>query len=162
MAQSIGPRLRWQWNALSSKPGGRWLFSRILGRSVPYTGSIGATVQTLESGYCVVALPDRRRVRNHLNSIHAVALCNLGEMVTGLALLHSLPDGVRGILTGLSIQYLKKARGYLTAECRCEIPETREHREYEITGEIRDPHGDVVATVAALWLTGPEADADRV
>jgi acyl-coenzyme A thioesterase PaaI-like protein len=107
----------------------------------------------------VVTLRDRRRVRNHLGSIHAIALANLGEMVTGLALMNSLPDRARGILTGFNVDYLKKARGRLTAECRCEIPVDNSEREYELTGEIRDVQGDIVSMARARWLVGPEKRA---
>ena len=144
-----------QWRRFAPLPGGKWLFSAVLGRYVPYTGSISANVLRLEPGLCVASLRDRRRVRNHLGSIHAMALANLGEMVTGLALMNSLPDRARGILTGFNVDYLKKARGRLTAECRCEIPADNTEREYELTGEIRDAQGDIVSTARARWLVGP-------
>ena len=156
MARSIGPSLRYYWRKVSDRPGGKWLFSRILGLTVPYTGRLGSTVQLLEPGHCVVTLPDRRRIRNHLHSVHAIALCNLGEKATGLALMNSLPDNTRGILTGISADYLKKARGRLTAECYCDIPDSEEKCEYTIKGDIRDTEGELVATVRARWLIGPE------
>ena len=156
MARSIGPKLRFYWQMVSSRPGGKWLFSRILGLMVPYTGSLGGIVQLLEPGHCVVALADRRKIRNHLNSIHAMALCNLGEKTTGLALMNSLPDNTRGILTGISAEYMKKARGRLTAECYCDIPDGQEKREYTIKGDVRDSEGELVASVHARWLIGPE------
>ena len=160
MARSIGPRLRYYWRAVSDRPGGKWLFSRVLGLIAPYTGSLGGTVQLLEPGYCVVTLPDRRRIRNHLNSVHAIALCNLGEKTTGLALMNSLPENTRGILTGISADYVKKARGLLTAECYCDIPESNEKCEYSVNSDIRDTGGELVATVCARWLIGPETHAD--
>jgi len=156
MRQSIGPGLRAQWRRLAALPGGKRLFSLVLGRYVPYTGSIGAVIQVLQPGMCAASLRDRRRVRNHLGSVHAMALANLGEMVTGLALMNSLPDRARGILTGFDIDYLKKARGRLTAECRCEIPADNSEREYQLTGEIRDAAGDIVSLAKARWLVGPE------
>lgn len=158
MAQSIGPVLRKQWQNLSGKPAGKWLFSRVLGFIAPYTGSIGGIVTQLEPGRCIVMLKDHRKVRNHLRSIHAIALCNMGEMVTGLALLNSLPDNTRGILKGIRVEYLKKARGTLIAQCQCEIPADNQRREYELTGTIRDNNHETVATVNALWLIGPEKE----
>jgi acyl-coenzyme A thioesterase PaaI-like protein len=155
-SKSIGPGLRQHWNRACALPGGKWLFSRLLGLMAPYTGSIGATVQALEPGHCVVTLRDRRRVRNHLYCVHAIALCNLGEMVTGLALMNSLPDQTRGILTGLSIAYIKKARGRLTASCHCEVPVDNRESEVLLNGEIHDAEGDLVAGVKARWLIGPE------
>jgi len=161
MAQSIGPLLRKQWKNLSVWPGGKWLFSRLLGLIVPYTGTLHASVRTLEPGHCIVVLKDHRRVRNHLHSIHAIALGNLGEMATGLALLNGLPDNTRGILSRISFEYLKKARGELTATCRCEPPGSNEEQEFEVTAEIRDTAGELVAIATANWLTGPEKRTNR-
>ena len=159
MARSIGPGLRAQWGRFSGVPAGRWLFSRALGRYVPYTGTLGAVVRVLEPGYCRVEMRERRRLRNHLDSIHAMALGNLAEMVTGLALMNSLPDGIRGILTGFSIDYLKKARGTLVAECRCELPPDNQEAEHTLAGEIHDRDSALVAVARARWLTGPERSA---
>jgi acyl-coenzyme A thioesterase PaaI-like protein len=106
----------------------------------------------------VVVLRERRRVRNHLGSVHAMALANLGELATGLALMNSLPNQARGILVGFSVDYLKKARGRLTATCRCEIPSSNLEHEYLLTGEIRNENGDIVAIARARWLVGPEPD----
>ena len=159
MAQSIGPALRKHWRRLSTLPAGRPLFSRLLGRFVPYTGQLGATVAVLEPGHCVVRLKERRKLRNHLHSVHAMAVANLGEMATGLALMNSLPDNTRGILRHFEINYLKKARGLLTAECGCDIPKNNQQREVAVNCEIRDSAGDVVSHVTAHWLLGPEQDS---
>lgn len=156
MSQSIGPFLRTNWKMLSSKPMGKWLFSRLVGFIVPYTGSIGARVETLEPGHGVITLRDRRKVRNHLKSVHAVALVNLAEIATGMTLLNSLPDDTRGILTAIQIQYLKKARGLLSAECHCDIPQDNAQEELQISTDIKNDMGEIVASATATWLIGPE------
>ncbi len=156
MPRSIGPTLRRHWQSLAPLPGGRWLFSRLLGWIVPYTGGLGATVQKLEPGYCAVTLRERRRVRNHLHSVHAMALANLGEMATGLALLNGLPAGMRGILTGFDIEYRKKSRGQLLAQCRCEPPLELIEQDCTLTAQIRDADDDLTAVVRARWRIGPE------
>jgi len=153
--ESPGARLRGLWTRLSGLPGGRWIFSRLLGLMVPYTGGLGATGILFAPGHVRVRLKDRRKVRNHLHSIHAMALGNLGELSTGLAVLGAMPPSVRGILTGFEISYQKKARGVLIAEARCEVPEVTDSVDYSVDAEIRDAEGDVVATVRALWRLGP-------
>jgi acyl-coenzyme A thioesterase PaaI-like protein len=153
--RSVGERLLSTWGTLSPLPGGKWIFSRILGYKIPYTGSIGAYIKHLEPGHSRIILKDRRRVRNHLRSVHAIALANVAELSTGLAVLSGMPTGYNGILTGLNVEYTKKARGTLCIECRCEVPEFTERTEIQVKTQITDGLGDIVTTATARWLVGP-------
>ena len=92
-------RLLALWGRLGGSAVGRWLFSQAVRLAVPYTGALGARVISLEPGRAVVTLRDRRGVRNHLGSVHAIALANLAEMASGLAMVSALPPGVRSIVT---------------------------------------------------------------
>lgn len=145
------PSVAQLWNGLRAVPGGPATFSRLIGKMAPYTGTIGARVKTLETGHCEVELPDRKAVRNHLNCLHAIALMNLGEVATGLAVLYSVDGAGRGIISSLKMDYLKKARGPITATCDAEIP-TRPGR-HDISAEalLRNTDGEVVAKAYATW-----------
>jgi len=155
-------RLRRSWRRLRRLPGGVWLFSRLVGRAAPYTGTIKARVEELEEGYARLTMRDRKGLRNHLRSVHAVAQLNLAEETSGLAVVFSLPPGHRGIPVRLEIDYLKKARGTLTAECRVpggiaplpEGPEGEEGRELEVEVRLTDAHGEVVSEARARWMLG--------
>jgi acyl-coenzyme A thioesterase PaaI-like protein len=87
--------------------------------------------------------------------VHAIALMNVAEMASGLAMLGALPAGMRGIVTRISITYSKKARGVLVAESRCVVPPDIAPGEHDFVSEVRDAEGDVVATATVTWILGP-------
>ena len=146
--------VKW-WNKLQSFPAGDRLFSFALGHIAPYSGSISARVEVLSPGHARVSMKDRRKVRNHLKSIHAIALINLGEIASGLAVLSTIPDTMRGILRGIEAEYVKKARGKLTATANFELPsEIDDNSPVKVTAVLTNEAGDVVTRVHATWLLG--------
>jgi acyl-coenzyme A thioesterase PaaI-like protein len=144
------------WNLLSGMPAGKVVFSRLVGRMAPYTGSIHATVTVLRAGYAEVQMPDRRAVRNHLDSVHAIALANLAELAGNLALMYSLPDDARFIVSSLHIEYTKKARGTITAVGEPPVPRTSARARYDVPVTLRDAGGEEVARAVLSSLVGPK------
>lgn len=158
MAADAPRRLLGLWRRLAPLPGGRWLFARLLRASVPYSGSIGARVELLEPGHARLSLADRRAVRNHLHSVHAVALVNLGELTSGLAMTTALPPGIRSIVTHIETEFVKKARGTLTAECRATPPQAVPAPvDQVVEAVITDQGNDVVARIRVRWRLAPPA-----
>ena len=156
LSKLAGPSgLRQVWGMLKKVPGGGKMMGALIGRMAPYTGTIRPEVLELDLGRSRVVMRDRKAVRNHLNCIHAIALMNLGEMSTGSAMMYSMPDGARAIITHLGMEYRKKARGAIVAEASCPVPSSTERKEYNFTAELKDAHGDVVAVATARWLVGP-------
>lgn len=100
---------------LSRLPMGKALFSRAVCLTAPYFSSISPRVETLEPGRCVVTMKKRRKVTNHLKTVHAIAMCNMAELAGGLMTDASIPRGARWIPSGMSVKYLKKAKTGLTA-----------------------------------------------
>lgn len=152
------PTISGLWATTARLPMGDRVFSKLIGRTAAYSGTIGARVLELADGHSRVQLRDRPAVRNHLGSIHAVALMNLGELATGLAVMHAVDGRGRGIVTHLGMDYQKKARGTITATCDLDVPLTPGTHDLEVTGELRDEQGDLVARVAATWrldITSP-------
>jgi acyl-coenzyme A thioesterase PaaI-like protein len=145
-----------QWLSLDRLPLGRRLFNFLIGVTVPYAASIGAAVTELSPGYALVRMADRRKVRNHLRSVHAVALTNLAELTGNLALMSRQPaKGARWIVTGFDSEYLKKARGTITARCEISPLDWSAPQYLEGRVELRDAAGDLVMLAKPRWKIGP-------
>lgn len=181
----IGAVLRDGWEMCSKLPFGNLLFSTRINLKAPYTGTIGAKVLELAPGYAKVSMKDRWFVRNFVPSIHAVAMTNLGEMTSGIAFLHSLPPGLRGIVAKLSTEYHKVAHGTLVAISYAPSVEfSLEKRTFEVRAYIYQlcsadtegavvipcaPHapegnetGVLVATFIAEWHVSPITEKSKV
>jgi acyl-coenzyme A thioesterase PaaI-like protein len=152
--RSPGKTLLRLWRRLRPLPGGTRLFSLIFGWRVPYSGSVRPNIRVLAPGHAEVEIPDRRANRQHLGSVHAVALVNLAEQTSGLALLTALPEGIRGIVTQISMQYFKKARGPIRAVCDVAAPTVSGDIEFDVTADCLDRSGDVVASATVRWRLG--------
>ncbi len=154
--ESAGEQLFSLWQKLENKPAGKWLFNRIIAWKIPYSGSIKAQVTDLSAGKCQVSLKFRKANTNHLNSVHALALANLGELTSGLAMLCGLPSTIRGIVTQINTEYVKKARGHLIAIADVTMPEVTEAKtEHWIQANIYDQQQDIVTIVKVRWLLSP-------
>lgn len=143
--------LKLWWGRLQAHAWGRFIFSRMLGFFIPYTGSIKALVLELKPGLAVIAIRDRSGIRNHLRSIHALALANLGELTTGLALHFALKDHDRAILTKLEAAYHKKARGLITAKAQVDLAHEMLGTK-EVQALLYDQNDNLVCTITATWL----------
>lgn len=139
------------WKKLVEKPLGKRILSRAVGLMAPYTGTIGAQILELEPGFARAQIRDRWGLRNHLKSLHAVALMNLGELTTGLATMSAVPKGGRGIVLELQMQYVKKARGTITAEARATVPSEPGSHDVWVEGELKNATGEPVARARARW-----------
>ena len=148
--------VREAWDRLHRLPGGTRAFTRLIGTAAPYTGTMGAHVREVREGYARVELPDRAKVRNHLRSIHAIALANLAELTGNVAVAYSLRDDQRFIVAGMSIDYLHKARGTITGHSSFELPTGEGRFEIEVPVELQDARGQTVARATLRTLVGPK------
>jgi len=128
---------------LSTIPIGKLIFRLGLTFRAPYFATIHPHVVTLIPGYCSVKMKDRRSVRNHIGSIHAGALCTLSELTGGLAVEVTIPSNLRWIPKGMTVEYIKKARGPIVGTCEF-LPEFLSPGEVDVCVEITDHTGDLV------------------
>lgn len=136
-------------------PLGRWLFSRAVCLKAPYFASIAPRIEALDAGRCVVSFAHRRRVTNHLGTVHAIALCNAAELAAGLATDAGMPRSMRWIPEGMRVDYLHKATGRMTATARVAGSlDEGAARDVPVEVEITDPAGVAVFRASvAMWVS---------
>jgi len=134
---------------------GKKIFSIAFSQKAPYFGTIRPTVTELRPNYAEVRIPDRRRVHNHIGTVHAIALCNGLEMAMGALAEVTIPSDKRWIPKGMEVAYTAKA----TSDIRC-IAETDQAQWDEADGDlpvrvrgVRDDGTVVVEGVIRLWIT---------
>ena len=137
-------------------PAGRWLFSRAVCFKAPYFASIAPRITLLEPGRCEGRIAHRRKVTNHIGTVHAIALCNLAELTAGLMVDASLPKGMRWIPKGMEVQYLAKATGTQHAVATPEQPIVAAEAGYAlpVKVQVRDDAGTAVFEARiAMWVS---------
>jgi len=137
-------------------PGGRWLFGRAVCFKAPYFGTIAPRFTVLEDGRCDAVIRDRRAVHNHIGTVHAIALCNLAELVGGVMTDASLPKGMRWIPKGMTVQYLRRAVGTQRAVATPAVPLVAAEAGYDfpVNVDVFDPAGEkVFNALITMWVS---------
>ena len=141
-------------------PAGRWLFSRAVCLKAPYFASISPRFVSLEPGRCEATLRHRRRVTNHLGTVHAIALCNLAELTAGVMTDATIPREMRWIPKGMTVEYLKKAVGTMRGVATPDIPVVAADSGYElpVSVVVSDDGGEAVFRARiAMWVSPRKA-----
>lgn len=137
-------------------PAGRWLFSRAVCFKAPYFASIAPRITLLEPGRCEGRIAHRRKVTNHIGTVHAIALCNLAEFVGGLTTDVSIPHSMRWIPKGMTVEYLKKAVGtmHAVATLAFEPRESAEGYDLPMDVVVSNPQGEPVFRARiGMWVS---------
>ena len=150
------------WRRLSPRPGGRWLFSRIVCLKAPYFGSIRPRFVDLQPGRCEVRIRNRRAVRNHLGTVNAIAMCCMAELAAGTMIDATLPPSHRWIPRGMTVEYLKKAATDLRAVAEFEpgLQLGNGAAEVPVLVRVMNPQDEVVfRAVIKMWVSPRKASA---
>jgi hypothetical protein len=95
-------------------------------------------------------------VHNHIGSVHAIALCNLAELCAGVMTDASLPKDMRWIPKGMTVSYLKRAKGRMHATATPMIPIISTDAGYDlpVNVDVLDSDGDkVFHAEIRMWMS---------
>jgi acyl-coenzyme A thioesterase PaaI-like protein len=139
----------------SRLPQGRRLFSRVFTLKAPYFGTVRPRFVELRPNYAELTIRKRRRVQNHIGTVHVIAICNGLEAAMGALAEASIPAGKRWIPKGMEVDYTAKAVSDIT--CVAETgPEQWTGDDPDVPVRVRGVRDDgttVVEGVIRLWVT---------
>ena len=143
------------WDRASRVPFGDRLFSLAFARKAPYFASIRPRFVTIEPHRVTLLIPKRRRVHNHLGTVHAIALCNGLEAAMGALAEVTIPADKRWIPKGMEVSYPAKATGDVTCIAETD-PEQWAGSDPDLPVRVRGELADgtrVIEGVIRLWVT---------
>ncbi|MGD9599504.1 MAG: hotdog fold domain-containing protein [Steroidobacteraceae bacterium] len=159
-ASTVSPVLA-KWRRLSQGAAGRWLFARIVTWRAPYFATIGPRLLELRPGLCRASMAKRRRVENHIGTVHALAMGNLVELAAGLVTEVTIPAAMRWIPRGMTIEYLKPAATGVTAAARLEKSTWDGAENVGVAVSVQDATGvEVVRAVVTMYISPRRGQPD--
>ena len=160
-ATAVAPVLQ-QWQRRAGSRFGRWLFARAVCRRAPYFATIAPRFLELAPALCRIAIPKRRAVENHLGTMHALAIGNLCELAAGMVTEVTIPQSMRWIPRGMTIEYLRKADSDVTATARLDKNEWRDPGNVGVPVTVVDANGEeVVRAVITMYVSPRNATGLR-
>jgi acyl-coenzyme A thioesterase PaaI-like protein len=143
------------YDKLAPLPLGKRVFSLAYSAAAPYFLTIPAHIGSVQAGRATAAMAQMPWVRNHLGTVHAIALCNLAEYTMGAVAEATVPATHRWVPKGMNVEYLAKARGRMHATATLSLPEPLlDRQEVPVVIAVADDAGQIVFTAdIRIWIT---------
>ena len=149
------PQLLSLYRQVSRLPEGNRIFSRLFTFKAPYFGTVKPRFVELRPNYAELTIRKRRRVLNHIKTVHVIAICNGLEAAMGALAEASIPRDKRWIPKGMEVSYTAKAVSDITCIAETD-PAAWTGDEHDVPVRVKATRDDgtvVVEGVIRLWVT---------
>ena len=136
-------------------PQGDRIFSTLFSLKAPYFGTVRPRFVALRPNYAELTIRKRRRVHNHIKTVHVIAICNGLEAAMGALAEASVPSTKRWIPKGMDVAYTAKAVSDITCIAETDAGQwTGDDPDVPVRVRgVRDDGTTVVEGVIRLWVT---------
>lgn len=130
-------------------------------KKVPYVGTSLVRVEELTADRVTAVVPNKKKVQNHIHSVHAAAMTLLAETVSGFVVAMNLPDDKLPLIKSLKVDFLKRTKGKLQAVATIS-DEQRAKMEAEPRGDtsievhLSDESGGEPVRCEMIWAWVPD------
>lgn len=138
-----------------------WLFSYAFGRMVPYVGTSGVRILSVEKGEAIAIIPNRRKIRNHVGGVHAAAVALIAETTSGVLVGRNVTDEALPLIKTMNLKFIKRNQGDFRAVARLtqeqiESLQTTTKGEIVVPVELTDATGGEPVVCEMVWAWVPK------
>ena len=136
-------------------PQGHRIFSMLFSLKAPYFATVRPRFTELRPNYAELTIRKRRRVHNHIGTVHVIAICNGLEAAMGALAEATVPADKRWIPKGMEVAYTAKATSDIVCTAETD-PERWTGDDPDVPVRVRGVRDDgtvVVDGVIRLWVT---------
>jgi acyl-coenzyme A thioesterase PaaI-like protein len=134
-------------------PFGNYLFSKVVCRTAPYFSSIYPLITDLRVNHCECIIQKRKRVFNHIKTVHVIAICNGLEMAMGVMAEASVPKHLRWIPKGMTVEYTAKAGSDIRCVAKMSAEQWQPGEQSVQVEAFDDNQVVVVKGLIKLWIS---------
>lgn len=102
------------YNRLSPLPLGKQIFSFAFSQKAPYFATVRPVFTEVRPNYAELRIAKRRKVHNHIKTVHVIAIANGLEAAMGALAESTVPADKRWIPKGMSLEYTAMANSDIT------------------------------------------------
>jgi len=135
--------------------------SKAMGKIIKYAGTSGIRVEKLTPNECVIVMPNRKKVQNHIGSVHAAAMGLLAESATGFMTGMTVPDDRIIVIRTMELNYQKRASGDMKAVAsfsneQVDYIKNTTKGDIEVPVVITDETGTETVKAKMIWAWTPK------
>lgn len=138
----------------------RWLITQMFRYKVKLAGTAGIEILQTDGKSVTYRQKNRRKVQNHIGSVHAAAMALLAESCTGFIVGINLPGDKLPLIKSMKLNYVKRATGDLTAVAsltdeQIALMQTSDKGEVNVKVQVSDAKGiePVICEMIWAWIS---------
>jgi acyl-coenzyme A thioesterase PaaI-like protein len=133
----------------------------LLRNIVRFVGTARLDIEELTASRAVVHIKNRKRVQNHIGSVHAAAMALVAETASGFVVGMNVQDSCAPVIKSMHVDYKKRAKGGITAEAtlteeQIETIRTTEKGDVRVAVRIKDDSGNEPVECEMVWAWTPK------
>ncbi|GAC16103.1 DUF4442 domain-containing protein [Aliiglaciecola lipolytica] len=139
----------------------RFLMTRLFRHLVKLAGTAKVDIVHTDGKTVTFKIKNRRKVRNHIGTVHAASMALLAESATGFIVGINLPANKLPLIKNMNLNYVKRSQGDITAVAsltdeQITLMQQQDKGEVSVKVTITDGVGIVPLEAEMIWAWIPK------